>query len=97
MCAKVKETSRSPRRDRAQRTREPGRTTISSKNQITIPVEVLRATGYGPGTRLEVSVNDLGEIVLRDAEETPAEKAGRLAGSLSGYYYPGYLEELRAE
>ncbi|MGH2905943.1 MAG: AbrB/MazE/SpoVT family DNA-binding domain-containing protein [Solirubrobacterales bacterium] len=92
MNSKVKET-------RAPRTgpRERGRSTVSSKNQITLPVDALRKAGFGPGTRLEVTVNELNEIVLRDANESPADRAERLAGSLTGVYPSGYLDDLRKD
>mgnify|MGYP000890563847 FL=1 len=77
--------------------REPGRTTVSSKNQVTIPVAALRKAGFGPGTRLDVTVNELNELVLTNADETPLERFERLAGSLTGMYPPNWLEELREE
>jgi AbrB family looped-hinge helix DNA binding protein len=68
-------------------------TTISSKNQITIPVDVLRGAGLAPGDRLEVRADDDGRVVLRRAEN-PFEA---FAGALTGLYPPGHLEGLRGE
>lgn len=64
---------------------------------MTLPVAALREAGFGPGTRLEVSVNDWGEIVPRDTAETAHERLMKVVGSLTGMYPPGYLEEPRKE
>jgi AbrB family looped-hinge helix DNA binding protein len=69
------------------------RTTISSKHQITIPVEALRRARLAPGDRLDVEVADDGSVLLRRATN-PFEE---FAGALSGVYPEGYLEELRDE
>ncbi|MBI2912055.1 MAG: AbrB/MazE/SpoVT family DNA-binding domain-containing protein, partial [Chloroflexi bacterium] len=39
-------------------------TTLSSKNQITLPVAVVRALGLAPGDKLSVRIED-GHVVLR--------------------------------
>lgn len=70
-----------------------GRTRISSKNQITVPVDALRRAGLEAGDELRVERAGPGRIVLMRAER-PLEQ---FAGSLRGAYPPGYLEELRAE
>lgn len=95
MASKVKETPAKAKRRKPQRPREPGKTTISSKNQITLPVNALREAGLVPGTRLEVFVGLGGEIRLLPADESRLERLERGAGSLTGLYEPGYLEELR--
>lgn len=77
--------------------RERGKTTVSAKNQITIPVDALREAGFKPGTRLEVSKSAAGEIVLRAADESPADRIMRHAGVLTDVYPPGYLDNLRKE
>lgn len=100
MPNKVKKTARKPRGSQASRgtrRREPGRTTISAKNQITIPVAALRDAGFAPGTRLEVSAVSGGEIVLRSADETAGDRIRRLAGGFEDCYPPGYLEDLRKD
>lgn len=97
MVRKVKETSAEAKRRKPQRPREPGKTTISSKNQITIPVEAMRAAGFEPGTRLEVRIMHGGNIVLSDASVTRLEKLERSAGLFNGLYPPNYLEELRRD
>lgn len=91
MARKVKENGRGQHR------REPGRTTVSSKNQITIPVMVLREAGVVPGTRLEASVNYAGEIVLRNVDESAADRIRRAAGGMDEFYPDGYLEDLRKD
>jgi bifunctional DNA-binding transcriptional regulator/antitoxin component of YhaV-PrlF toxin-antitoxin module len=97
MANKVKEDPRESKRRKPQRPREPGKTTISSKNQITLPVEAMRAAGFEPGTRLEVKVMHGGNLVLSDASTTRLEKLERGAGLFNGLYPPGYLEELRKD
>lgn len=79
----------------ARKVKDPARRTtrISSKNQITIPVEALRQAGLGPGDRLEVTGTEDGRVVLRRAEN-PFDA---FAGALTGVYPPGHLEELRGE
>ena len=66
---------------------------ISSKNQITLPVEALRAAGLGPGDDVHVVSAGPGRIeVVRDDDLVE-----QYAGSMAGIYSPGYLEELRDE
>lgn len=64
---------------------------ISSKNQVTIPVDVLREAGLESGDRLIVRAIGTGGIELRRRDDVINE----LAGALS--YPPGYLDELRDE
>jgi bifunctional DNA-binding transcriptional regulator/antitoxin component of YhaV-PrlF toxin-antitoxin module len=70
-----------------------GRTTISTKNQVTIPVDALVAAGLRAGDRLRADVAGPGRIVLARVED-PIE---RFAGSLTGTYPADYLDELRRE
>jgi bifunctional DNA-binding transcriptional regulator/antitoxin component of YhaV-PrlF toxin-antitoxin module len=67
-------------------------TTISSKNQITLPVHLLRQIGVGPGDRLAVAVEG-GRLVLR---ARPKDWAEHHAGSLRGLW-GGKLAEIEAE
>src|SRR5262245_11068080 len=62
--------------------REEAMSTISSKNQITLPVHLLRQMGVGPGDRLAVALEG-GRLVLR---ARPKDWAEHYAGSLPGYY-----------
>ena len=73
--------------------RRRGTTRISSKNQVTIPAEALRAAGLRPGDVLEVAAAETGQVALRRADN-PYRRFG---GALTGVYPPGYLEELRRE
>jgi AbrB family looped-hinge helix DNA binding protein len=67
---------------------------VSSKNQVTIPVGVLRAAGINAGDEVVIRVAGSGRIEVERADDLVA----RFAGSLpEGIYAPGYLEELRDE
>ncbi len=45
-------------------------TTISSKGQITVPVEIREALGLEPGTRIEIRMGSSGTFVATKAKET---------------------------
>jgi AbrB family looped-hinge helix DNA binding protein len=70
-----------------------GRTRLSRKNQVTIPVDALRSAGLKPGDELVVEAAGAGRIVLTRADDALA----RYAGALTGAYHRGYLSELRDE
>ena len=66
---------------------------ISGKNQITIPVEVLRAAGLRSGDDVRVASVSPGRIELVKTEELLEE----YAGSFDETVYPaGYLDEVRS-
>jgi AbrB family looped-hinge helix DNA binding protein len=73
--------------------------TISSKNQITLPAHLLRELGLQPGDRLAVS-REGGRLILR---ARPKDWVQYHAGSLAGHYgsnreeIDGYVRELRAD
>lgn len=73
--------------------RRRGRTTISAKNQVTLPVEALTGAGLKVGDRLRADVSGPGRIILV-REDDPLE---RFAGALTGIYADGYLDDLRRE
>jgi bifunctional DNA-binding transcriptional regulator/antitoxin component of YhaV-PrlF toxin-antitoxin module len=73
--------------------RRRGRTRISTKHQVTIPVDTLSGAGLKAGDRLRAEVRGPGQIVFV-REDDPLE---RFAGALTGIYPDGYLEELRRE
>lgn len=79
--------------DRVKSKRRRGYTRVSSKHQITIPVAVLARAGLQAGDELQVENLDNGDIVLRRA----LSALERYAGSLTGVWPPGALEELRSE
>lgn len=76
-----------------QRRRRKGFTRVSSKNQITLPIDVLVTAGVRPGDSLMVEAKATGEIVLR-RETDPLD---RYVGSMTGMFPPNYLRDLRDE
>lgn len=66
---------------------------VSSKNQITLPVEVLRAAGLEAGERLVASSSGPGRIVL----EREVDVLGEFSGALTSVYRPDELAVLRGE
>ncbi|MDX6683285.1 MAG: prlF antitoxin for toxin YhaV toxin [Solirubrobacteraceae bacterium] len=67
---------------------------ISGKNQVTIPVSVLRAAGLSAGDDVVIRVAGQGRIEVERADDLIA----RFAGSLPpGTYPPEHLDELRDE
>ena len=67
---------------------------ISRKNQVTLPVDVLREAGLGPGDDVRVRAIGAGRLELVRTEELLAEFAGVFADDV---YPPGYLDDLRAD
>jgi bifunctional DNA-binding transcriptional regulator/antitoxin component of YhaV-PrlF toxin-antitoxin module len=65
---------------------------ISSKNQLTIPVSVLREVGLGPGDEVVVDPQGPDRIVVRRRAGDPTAALG----VFDGLYEEGYLERLRA-
>ena len=65
---------------------------ISSKHQITLPVESLKIAGLGPGDEVTIEASGPEQIVVRK-EGSPDDAFG----VFDGLYEPGYLEALRAE
>jgi bifunctional DNA-binding transcriptional regulator/antitoxin component of YhaV-PrlF toxin-antitoxin module len=65
---------------------------ISSKHQVTLPVESLERAGLGPGDEVAIEAEGTDRIVVRRAVRDPA----KALGIFDGLYEPGYLEELRA-
>jgi bifunctional DNA-binding transcriptional regulator/antitoxin component of YhaV-PrlF toxin-antitoxin module len=69
-------------------------TVISRKNQVTLPVEALRAAGLEPGDDLRVQAVGPGRLELARAADLVDEFAGIFDASI---YPDGYLEKLRRE
>lgn len=67
---------------------------ISRKNQITLPVDALRAAGLEPGDDLLVQAVGPGRLELARTDELVDEFAGVFDASV---YPDGYLEKLRRE
>jgi AbrB family looped-hinge helix DNA binding protein len=74
-------------------------TTISSKNQITLPAQLLREMGLAGGDRLAIT-REGGRLILR---ARPKDWVKYHGGSLPGLYgkdeqeIDAYIEELRAD
>jgi len=67
---------------------------ISRKNQVTLPVEALRAAGLEPGDDVRVEAVAPGRLEIVRTEDLVAE----FAGVFDAKVYPtGYLDELRRE
>lgn len=65
---------------------------ISSKNQITLPVEVLREAGLEAGDEVSIEVEGPDRIVVK-RDLGAFEDA---IGIFDGLYEPGYLDRLRS-
>ena len=66
---------------------------ISTKHQVTLPVESLEAAGLRPGDEVVIEAEGVDRIVVHRA--TP-DLASAL-GVFDGLYEPGHLERLRSE
>lgn len=73
--------------------RRAGYTRLSSKHQVTIPIEVVRAAGLTPGDEFAVEMDTTGAVRLVRAESW----LDAFGGSLTGVYPQGYLNDLRDE
>jgi bifunctional DNA-binding transcriptional regulator/antitoxin component of YhaV-PrlF toxin-antitoxin module len=73
--------------------RTRGVSRISAKNQVTLPTDALARAGLAMGDRVRASVHAPGQILL--VRET--DPIDRHAGTLTGVYPQGYLDELRRE
>ncbi len=70
-----------------------GASRVSSKNQVTLPVDVLRSAGVQAGDLLFAREAGPGVIILERAEST----VEAIAGSMSGIYQGFSVDELRNE
>jgi bifunctional DNA-binding transcriptional regulator/antitoxin component of YhaV-PrlF toxin-antitoxin module len=67
---------------------------LSRKNQITIPVRVLREAGLAPGDEIVIRASGRGRLEVQRVDEF----VSRYAGSLPAGTYPdGHLDDLRNE
>ena len=62
--------------------------TMSSKNQITLPVEIVRSFGLKPGDKLVAQVIDWRIVLMKESENT----IERFRGSMKGMH--GSIEEI---
>jgi bifunctional DNA-binding transcriptional regulator/antitoxin component of YhaV-PrlF toxin-antitoxin module len=67
---------------------------LSSKNQITVPVDVLRQIGMKPGDEVVVRPRGLGRFEVELAEDFITRFAGAMP---AGTYPPGAARSLRRE
>lgn len=73
--------------------RRRGRTTVSSKHQVTLPVDALARAGLATGDQLAVEVVGPGQLILRRV----ADPVEGYSGVLTGIYEPAELDRLRDE
>jgi len=75
----------------AEAKRQRGVTTVSSKNQVTLPVAALRTARVGPGDQLRVSVDGTGRLTL-----TPlVDPILAITGAVPGLTHAADLERMR--
>lgn len=65
---------------------------ISSKHQVTLPVETLDIAGLGAGDEVTIRAEGADRIVVSRKPPEPS----RALGVFDGLYEPGYLERLRS-
>ena len=65
---------------------------ISSKHQVTLPVESLERAGLKPGDEVRIEADGPDRIVVERISRTPADAFG----IFDGLYEPDHLEKLRA-
>lgn len=94
-AAVVKAVEKAPV-DKSKKSARAGRTStskLSSKNQLTVPVDILRSIGLTTGDEVEFSVNDAGFIEVKPVvEENPIM---RLVGIGTDIYKDFDLEKDR--
>jgi bifunctional DNA-binding transcriptional regulator/antitoxin component of YhaV-PrlF toxin-antitoxin module len=81
------------KKDRPRGARRRGWTRISTKHQVTLPVDAMREAGLRPGDELRVEPDGTGRLVLVRERDVVAE----FVGDMGDVYTPGLLEKLRDE
>ncbi len=66
---------------------------VSSKNQVTLPVEAMRAAGVHAGDEVTIRASGDGELVVA----VRGSRVRRHAGIATGIYEPGELDRVRDE
>jgi AbrB family looped-hinge helix DNA binding protein len=87
MASKVKAKKRNPKSTVSGKRR--GRATssrISSKNQITIPVEVLREMSLRPGDKVEFHINKENRLVITPVDSEWLKTLDEILGSMTEVY-----------
>ena len=98
MATKVK-AKKAPKKSTPTRLRR-GRATssrISSKNQITIPVEVLREMSLKPGDRVEFHINKDNRLVITPVDSEWLKTLDEILGSMTDVYEGFDLQKEREE
>jgi len=67
-------------------------TRISSKHQVTLPVESLKQAGLSVGDEVAIEAEGADRIIVRRV----SRDADRALGVFDGLYEPDYLERLRS-
>jgi AbrB family looped-hinge helix DNA binding protein len=70
---------------------------ISSKNQITIPVEVLREMSLKPGDRVEFHINKDNRLVVTPVDSEWLKTLDEILGSMTDVYEGFDLQKEREE
>ena len=65
---------------------------ISSKHQVTLPVDALKRAGLSIGDEVTIEAEGSDRVVVRRV----SRDVERALGVFDGMYEPGYLERLRA-
>jgi bifunctional DNA-binding transcriptional regulator/antitoxin component of YhaV-PrlF toxin-antitoxin module len=73
--------------------RRRGTSRISSKHQVTIPADALRAAGLEVGERLVAHADGPGRVIF----EREVDVLAQFSGALTGIYHPDELERLSDE
>ncbi len=66
---------------------------VSSKNQVTLPVDVMRSAGLAPGDDVTIRRVGDGEVLVA----ARGTRVRRHAGIATAIYRPGELDRLRDE
>jgi bifunctional DNA-binding transcriptional regulator/antitoxin component of YhaV-PrlF toxin-antitoxin module len=66
---------------------------VSSKNQVTLPIDAMRAAGLHAGDEVTIRATHAGELVIA----ARGNRIRRHAGIAEGIYRPGELDRLRDE
>ncbi|MGI9052702.1 MAG: AbrB/MazE/SpoVT family DNA-binding domain-containing protein [Ilumatobacteraceae bacterium] len=73
--------------------RRRGASRISSKHQVTIPIDAMRAAGLEVGERLVARADGSGRVILERETDLLAD----YVGALTGTFEPDAVERLRQE